>query len=255
MTYFDTWKDLLSSPYIIDNQMVKNHIAQQRILDDILPTTDHFYIVVNLVSPGYEFISKNQELVTGWPNAEFLEKGVERFIELIHPEDVELVVKGFYADLRKCFDAVPLERKKFCQFQYNFRLRHRHGHYIHLLEQGNIIELDHEGNLLIALDHISVLEPDVIPCVKGTIRLLGEEKTYKTIFNKTYGPGIGTERITNREHDIIRCLLHGYSSKEIANILSISHHTVDTHRRKILHKLKLKTTKSLMDYAIRNLTF
>ena len=51
--------------------------------------------------------------------------------------------------------------------------------------------------------------------------------------------------LTDREIEIIIHLLEGKSSKEIAETLFISKHTVDTHRRNILGKLGIKTTREL----------
>ena len=49
-----------------------------------------------------------------------------------------------------------------------------------------------------------------------------------------------------RERDIIRLLVLDKSSKEISESLNISSHTVDTHRRNILKKLKLSSTGELV---------
>lgn len=51
-----------------------------------------------------------------------------------------------------------------------------------------------------------------------------------------------------REFEIVRLLLKGYSSKEIADDLSISPRTAEVHRHNILKKLKLKNTTSLINF-------
>ena len=56
--------------------------------------------------------------------------------------------------------------------------------------------------------------------------------------------------ISEREKDIIRCVACGKSTKEIAEELFISPHTVATHRRNINAKLGIHSTAGLTIYAI-----
>lgn len=55
-------------------------------------------------------------------------------------------------------------------------------------------------------------------------------------------------RLTGRELEIVGLLRSGASSKEIAEQLSLSTKTVDVHRYKILKKMGLKNTTSLIAY-------
>ena len=55
--------------------------------------------------------------------------------------------------------------------------------------------------------------------------------------------------LSKREKEIIRLIVQGKTSKEIAQALFISKNTVDTHRRNILDKTGLKSTAELINYA------
>jgi DNA-binding NarL/FixJ family response regulator len=59
-------------------------------------------------------------------------------------------------------------------------------------------------------------------------------------------------RISLRELEIIRLISEGYSTKEIADMLFLSTHTVTTHRKNILAKLNVNNTAGLVMYAVRN---
>ena len=59
-------------------------------------------------------------------------------------------------------------------------------------------------------------------------------------------------RVSHREMEIIRLIAEGYSNKEIADHLSLSAHTVTTHRKNIMGKLQVNNTAGLVMYAIRN---
>lgn len=58
--------------------------------------------------------------------------------------------------------------------------------------------------------------------------------------------------LTAREKEIVSHIAQGQSNKEIAECLSISVRTVETHRARIMHKLGLKSHAALIHYAARN---
>ena len=60
------------------------------------------------------------------------------------------------------------------------------------------------------------------------------------------------ELLSEREKDIIRGLVRGKSTKEIADELFISVHTVSTHRRNINSKLGIHSPAGLVIYALLN---
>ena len=57
--------------------------------------------------------------------------------------------------------------------------------------------------------------------------------------------------LTQREREVLQLLAEGRSSKEIAMALDIGLPTVETHRRQIMSKLKLRSVAELTKYAIR----
>lgn len=59
-------------------------------------------------------------------------------------------------------------------------------------------------------------------------------------------------RLSNQEKEIIKLIVQGKTSKEIADILYISKMTVDTHRRNINKKLAVTNSSSLVKFAHEN---
>ena len=57
--------------------------------------------------------------------------------------------------------------------------------------------------------------------------------------------------LSRRQMEIAQCLAHGMSNREIAQHLSVSVKTVDTHRRRIMKKLGVDGVAELTKYAIR----
>lgn len=52
--------------------------------------------------------------------------------------------------------------------------------------------------------------------------------------------------ITQREHQVLKLIAFEYTIDEIANRLFLSHHTIITHRKSLIRKLKVKNTAGLM---------
>ncbi len=58
--------------------------------------------------------------------------------------------------------------------------------------------------------------------------------------------------LTRREVEVLKLIAAEHSNQEVADKLFISIRTVDTHRRNLLEKLKLKNNAGLVRYAIKN---
>jgi DNA-binding NarL/FixJ family response regulator len=71
---------------------------------------------------------------------------------------------------------------------------------------------------------------------------------------RNHFPHIENSNLSEREKEVARLICKGLTSKKIAEILFLSKHTVDTHRRKIISKLKLISTDDFnkLDQNLRN---
>jgi DNA-binding NarL/FixJ family response regulator len=56
--------------------------------------------------------------------------------------------------------------------------------------------------------------------------------------------------LTNREKEILKLLAQGYSTQKIADTFHLSPHTVQTHRKSIIRKLKIKSPTQFVIYAL-----
>lgn len=67
--------------------------------------------------------------------------------------------------------------------------------------------------------------------------------------NDNFSGGAFFSSLTEREKDTLKLIANEYSTKEIANSLSISVNTVETHRKNLIRKLKVKNVVGLALYA------
>jgi DNA-binding NarL/FixJ family response regulator len=59
------------------------------------------------------------------------------------------------------------------------------------------------------------------------------------------------ELLTERERHVYQLLAEGNSNKDIANLLNLSLHTVETHRARIMEKMDVHSTAELVLSAVR----
>jgi two-component system response regulator NreC len=57
--------------------------------------------------------------------------------------------------------------------------------------------------------------------------------------------------LTPREKEILQLVAEGKSNKDVADMLNLSVHTVETHRSNLMEKLQLKGVPELILYAVR----
>lgn len=104
----------------------------------------------------------------------------------------------------------------------------------------------------------TVTDPTITEKYDNTIELFDNEQTLHRMIDKSMGydqqheSKDNEELLTIREKDILSELVKGYSNKEIAQHLSLSIHTVLTHRRNIIKKLQIHSLSGLTIYAVAN---
>ena len=77
-----------------------------------------------------------------------------------------------------------------------------------------------------------------------TVKEISEEKKGSNeIFEKL--------KISERETEIIKLIAEGFINKEIADKLFLSTHTVNTHRKNIMHKLGINNTAGIVLFAVQ----
>jgi two-component system, NarL family, response regulator NreC len=64
------------------------------------------------------------------------------------------------------------------------------------------------------------------------------------------GKGTRAQQLSEREQEVLRLTVEGYSNHEIADQLAISTKTVDTYRQRIMEKLDLHHRTDLVHYAL-----
>ena len=65
----------------------------------------------------------------------------------------------------------------------------------------------------------------------------------------------GFVHVTKREFEVLKMVANGFSTREIAGNLYISHHTVISHRKSLIIKFKARNTAELVKEACKIYSF
>lgn len=80
----------------------------------------------------------------------------------------------------------------------------------------------------------------------------GKDNKSVSIYTAIDSPIINKFRISKQEKEVIKLIIQGLTSKEIAEVLFVSKTTVDTHRKNIHKKLEISNSSSLIKFAHEN---
>ena len=237
----------------------KNHISSNDQLpplnvSEIMATFfcpgPYYFFIPNFFDLRFEYVDPKIESMLGIQPGTF---NVEKLIELMHPEDAEQMQFKELAAVEFFFKRIPLEQLPFYKASYTFRLKDQHGQWKSILHQSLTINITGGRIHRTLVVHTDISHLNMLPNTR--ISFIGI-KGRPSFFSLSTDPNTLLQpedlwNVSSRELEIIKFLSEGYSSKQIAEYLSISAHTVDTHRRNLLQKTGTKNTMELAVACIK----
>lgn len=163
------------------------------------------------------------------------------FRRRIHPDDWVQLHRNGIACLRFILDnpALAPDVKLINGYRVNVD-----GNWISVVEQFQILEFDPKGNIWLSLSLLDIAPDDAPAGVRS--RLFNYRTGENLDFPRAERP---TSPLSEREREILGLIEAGKLSKEIAEELYISVHTVNTHRQRILEKLNANNSMEAVRYA------
>jgi len=248
----DLYEEIFISNKEFKGKIVEKQIKKYIEIDKIYPQNQSFFIVINTSRKSYEFISQNFYTILGHDISLMKSMGPKYFLSLFHPDDLPIWLNVSKELMEFTSEHVVLADRKKLLFTYNFRIKNSRGKYQNILAHLTPIEFDLIGTPVMAVSHYTIVGEGSYRPLIGAIKVLNKKNVYETAFYKNYSQQALSNKLSKREIDVIQELAMDKSSKEIADRLCISSHTVDQHRRNILKKLKFKSTGELIQYCKSN---
>lgn len=109
-----------------------------------------------------------------------------------------------------------------------------------------------------------VLKSDAGRDLIAAVQALSQGETFFTsqIASRLHAKGVPIEKrrrtirpkgpLTPREREILQLLVEGRTNRDVGKLLDISVKTAETHRARIMRKLRIESVADLVRYAIRN---
>jgi DNA-binding NarL/FixJ family response regulator len=123
--------------------------------------------------------------------------------------------------------------------------QHDEGQYIReALEagvKGYVLKNQAASDLLLAVRQVSRGQVYLSPGVSSAVM-----EAYQSKSQKSKNP------LTLRERQVLQLIAEGKSTKDVASLLGISVKTADSHRTRLMQKLDIHETASLVLYAVRH---
>lgn len=164
----------------------------------------------------------------------------------IHPDDLLAVAKNGVAGMRHVF---LHEKQRRDVRRYKLIREYRalvQGSYRRITEEMQVLETDSRGNVWLVLSIVN-LSPNQLPPWQVVSQLIDTRSG-----DCFFPPDDFFDRdeiLSPREVQVLQRIERGMLSKEIAGELHISVHTVNTHRQRILSKLRVSNSIEAIKYA------
>lgn len=239
------WKTVVNRKTNADRQKLQKQIDFYKRLLNIFHAGDFFYYVFSMYISELDLVSESVNDVLGYKSEEFR---LDLLMSIIHPEDKPYFL-NFEYNIVEFFKSLPFEKVPLYKVQYDFRLRKKDGSYARILHQAVQIDYDEDNYYrTLSLDtDITHIKQEGEPCF-SLIGLDGEPSYYNIqnkVFTKSY------DLFTKREREILKGIVEGKTSQQIANDLFISLYTVNAHRRNIMEKANVKTPTELVQKTLK----
>ncbi|WP_211245483.1 LuxR C-terminal-related transcriptional regulator [Sphingobacterium alkalisoli] len=211
---------------------------------------DYYYYIFNACTVAIEFVSDRFENIVGNVGCGF---SVEWLFDNIHPDDKTRFI-DYERKVTDFFTNLPPEKVMKYKVSYGYRLRCANGTYKYILQQVTTIQSDEQGSVIRVLGvhtDITHLKTDDRPLGLSFIGLEGEPSFHNVLtVSSNLLPTV--DFFSKREKEVLKLVLSGKSSIEIAALLHISKYTVDSHRKSIFSKSACNNLVELGAKAIQN---
>lgn len=205
--------------------------------------------VVDVYKCNYAYASSNFVDLLGYDSHKIatLEKQGDYLESRIHPDD-RSQLETLQMHLGQFIYSLPHEqRNDYCNI-YSFRMLNARQQYVRVNSKHQVLEQDRTGKAWLIIGNMDIAPDQSESCqIDCTVLNLKTGEMFSPDLLST--PQV---RLTHREIEILRMIQQGYLSKEIANKLCISIHTVNIHRQNLLRKLGVQNSIEAINIGLES---
>ncbi len=191
-----------------------------------------FVFILDLVNYRFKWISDYHKKLLGH-RISLKTHSSKDLLELFHPDDRCILneMKSFFS------------KRKTGSYSSIYRIKKLNGEFCWVYTSANLYKKTNDNKTI-----------EVIGYSMDFSVSIDYNKHLKQVFKeklKTSNAEI-VSRVSKRELEVLKYFANGYKTKEVAEELNISFHTVNNHRKNILKKLELRNLAAMVNFAVEN---
>lgn len=216
----------------------------------MLTIGDTFYYIIDFYNFNVIDYSPSFSSITGYEKEYAIKKGLQLHFDTVHPKD-KPILQYIHKHTLNHNLSKPFGEKHQYRYTYDFRIKHKKGYWIRLLQNAVHIEFDDDGMPLYTFCvNMDISKIKKTPCINYSISKYDPStQTYKVKHTENFSSQQNLV-LTPRQKQIAYLIGKGYNNKDIAQLLSIKIETVKDQRKKMLRQNNLKTTAELIKEAV-----
>lgn len=205
--------------------------------------------IIDYHKQAFEYVSDNQLFPCGHSVDEVREMGYAFYFKNVLPEDLEMLIKinkvGF-----DFYEKIPLSDKKLYTISYDFHLRANGNNPILVNQKLTPLFLTNDGLIWKSLCVVSMSTAKT----SGNIKISKKGANHELHFDlkDESWRSKGGIKLSEREKEIIRLSIRGFTINDIGKEIFVSPETVKFHRKKLFAKIGVSSMTEAIFHAANN---
>jgi DNA-binding CsgD family transcriptional regulator len=245
--YAEAWKEINKTN--TDDKLIEKYIELSHLMGQYAKLNNQFISIFNTKTQRVLYTSENYLDVMGYTcsNEQYKKWSVYYWMR-----DLPFAQSWFFMQMTIFFKNTvqkkikeAAEKKSLTWYMHNFQLKPPGTHLHHISLTGTGLDLLPDGSMPIML----LIIKDIGNLIKENDTWWAEfciNETEKYSFHNNDKKFTKGSILSAREHEILAHIKEGRETKAISNLLEISPHTVDKHRKNMLERTGAKDISNLI---------
>lgn len=224
-------------------------LPQFRSLTSFFPS---IVCIIDIISKEYLYVSNNLFNILGYSQEDFYKDGFLKTVKIFPTNQLEIVLEKIFPLMFEAFE----EHSKTntvddLKISYCTLVNHNEGYQRWYLHQITVLTKDENNKAHILVKQVTDInhyktDDNII----FTVEKKDAKGVYHNIFKKSFMSSDIEQMLSEREIEVLHLMGQGYTSKQIADSLFVSEHTIYKHRKNMLKKMSVKRSGDLLKKAM-----
>jgi DNA-binding CsgD family transcriptional regulator len=230
----------------------------KKIFDDFEINDKLFPIayVVDLTQKNYLLVHDRCKHVTGYSSNYFLKGGLDAYISKWRKFDFELYNEKIFPQNLEVLSKSKPEEITHLVFSHSYNFKRPDGNEAKIMERVSFIispdTLVPVGAVGSVIDITHFKNNDSIVHTIESVNKIHKNEVRTLLYKKTYFNDECLAQLSEREMEVLKWMVEGLASKQIADKMRISVNTISNHRRNMLQKTNCLNTIELIAHIAKS---